>query len=49
MTTKGTSVGVSAVGIKPVSKKTQNSVHIGDVLYRVGKPLVGAEVLEEAR
>ena len=48
MTTKGTSVGVSAVGIKPASKKTQNIVHIGDVLYRVGKPLVGAEVLEEA-
>lgn len=48
MMTSGTSVGVTAVGIKSATTKGHKIVTVGDVLYRVGKPLVGAEVLEEA-
>lgn len=48
MTTKGTAVGISAVGIKTAAASGLRGVTCGDVLYRVGKPLVGAEVLAEA-
>ncbi len=48
MTTKGTAVGISAVGIKPAGTDRHTGATCGDVLYRVGKPLVGAEVLAEA-